>query len=284
MTTSRQLLIGDAWVPAASGTEFSTFDPATGKQIGVCADAGTEDVNRAVAAARTAFDQGAWPKMLPAARARVLWRIADLLEERGEALARMETLDQGQTLSFATDVSVSFAVETFRYYAGWCTKIDGTVKSVSIPDMLTYTTREPIGVCALITPWNYPLLLASWKLAAALATGNTVIFKPAEDTPLTTIELARICVEAGVPEGVVNCLSGGAETGRALVAHPGVDKVSFTGSTKVGTGIVAAAAADPKRVSMALGGKAPIHHPEAAVFAASLPGTLKSEPVNTAPT
>ena len=181
MTVS-QLLIGDSWVPSASGAEFTTLDPATAETIGVCADAGTEDVARAVVAARAAFDHGSWRHLPATERARLLWRIADLIEERADSLARLETLDQGQPLSFSAGISVPFAVETFRYYAGWCTKIEGSVKPVSAPDVLAYTTRGPVGVCALITPWNYPLLLASWKLAAALATGNTVILKPAEDT------------------------------------------------------------------------------------------------------
>ncbi len=279
MTVS-QLLIGDSWVPSASGAEFTTLDPATAETIGVCADAGTEDVARAVAAARAAFDRGTWRHLPAAERARLLWRIADLIEERADSLARLETLDQGQPLSFSAGISVPFAVETFRYYAGWCTKIEGSVKPVSAPDILAYTTRGPVGVCALITPWNYPLLLASWKLAAALATGNTVILKPAEDTPLTTLELARICVEAGVPDGVVNCLTGGPEVGQALVRHPDVDKVSFTGSTQVGKEIVRAVSGNLKRVSMELGGKAPSIVTESADLEAAIAGNLEGGLVN----
>ena len=193
-----------------------------------------------------------------AQRARILWRVADLIEEHADELARLETRDQGQPLSISAGFSVPMAAEVFRYYAGWCTKIESTAGPVTTPDVLHYTRREPVGVAALITPWNFPLMIAAWKLAPALAAGNTVILKPSELTPLTTIRLARFCIDAGVPAGAVNLLTGDGDLGQALVEHPDVDKVSFTGSTEVGRAIVHASAdSNLKRLSLELGGKAP---------------------------
>ena len=258
--TSEQerLLIGEAWVPASAGTIRDVLDPASGEVIAQVADAGPADVDAAVAQARAVFDEGAWARLPGGQRARILWRIADLIEEHADELARLETRDQGQPLSISAGFSVPMAAEVFRYYAGWCTKIEGTAGPVATPDVLHYTRREPVGVAALITPWNFPLMIAAWKLAPALAAGNCVVLKPSELTPLTTIRLARLCVDAGVPTGVVNLLTGDGDLGQALVEHPDVDKVSFTGSTAVGRSIVRASAdSNLKRLSLELGGKAP---------------------------
>ncbi|WP_129667609.1 aldehyde dehydrogenase family protein, partial [Phytoactinopolyspora endophytica] len=208
MDVREQLLIGDRWVPAASGAEFKTYNAATGEPLGVVADADAKDVDDAVAAARQALVDPAWRDLPPSARARLLWRVADLIEDDADELARLETLDQGQPLGVAKSVSLAMAADVFRYYAGWCTKIEGKTSAVSIPGTMHYTRREPVGVCALITPWNFPLMIAAWKLAPALACGNTVVLKPAEQTPLTTVALARLCREAGIRAGVVNCLTG----------------------------------------------------------------------------
>ena len=258
-TTERELLlIGETWMPATAGSVRDVLDPASGEVIAQVADAGQADVDAAVARARAAFDDGAWPGLPGAQRARILWRVADLIEEHADELARLETRDQGQPLSISAGFSVPMAAEVFRYYAGWCTKIEGTAGPVATPDVLHYTRREPVGVAALITPWNFPLMIAAWKLAPALAAGNSVILKPSELTPLTTIRLARFCLDAGVPAGVVNLLTGAGDLGQALVEHPGVDKVSFTGSTATGRAIVHASAdSNLKRLSLELGGKAP---------------------------
>ncbi|MFF8811288.1 aldehyde dehydrogenase family protein [Streptomyces pactum] len=252
-----RLFIKGEWTAAADGAEFTTTDPATGAVLGTCAEAGQQDADAAVDAARAALEDPAWAQLPAAERARLLWRVAELIERDAAELAELETRDQGQPLAVARQVSVAGAAEHFRYYAGWVTKIQGAVSPVSHPGTLHFTRREPVGVCALITPWNFPLMIAAWKLAPALACGNTVIVKPAEQTPLSTVHLVRLCQEAGFPPGVVNLLTGGPATGRALVAHPRVDKVSFTGSTEVGQEIVRTSAHDLKRVTLELGGKAP---------------------------
>jgi acyl-CoA reductase-like NAD-dependent aldehyde dehydrogenase len=251
------LFIGGAWTPAADGARFPTLDPADGTVITECAEAGAADVDRAVAAARTALDDPAWADLPAAARARLLWRVADLIEEHADELAELETRDNGQPLAVARNVTVPGTAEHFRYFAGWCTKIEGSVLPVSYPNTLHYTRREPVGVCALITPWNFPLMIAAWKIAPALACGNTVIVKPAEQTPLTTVKLIELIGRAGFPAGVVNLLTGGPATGAALAEHAGVDKVSFTGSTAVGRSLVHASAGNLKRLTLELGGKAP---------------------------
>ncbi|WP_217198476.1 aldehyde dehydrogenase family protein [Streptomyces buecherae] len=257
MDVRGRLFIAGEWTAAADGAEFTTLDPATGSVIGTCAEAAEADVDAAVGAARQALTDPAWARLPAAERAKLLWRVAELIDRDASRLAELETRDQGQPLGVARTVSVAGAAEHFRYYAGWVTKIEGTVSPVSFPDTTHFTRREPVGVCALITPWNFPLMIASWKMAPALACGNTVILKPAEQTPLSSLHLARLCEEAGFPPGVVNVLTGGPATGRALVEHPRVDKVSFTGSTEVGQGIVRASANDLKRVTLELGGKAP---------------------------
>lgn len=252
-----RLHIGGEWLEAQSGARFSVVDPATGAVIGSAADAGIADVDAAVAAATSAFESSGWRSLSPAARARILWRIGDLIDENADELARLETLDQGQPLSISREINIPQAAEHFRYFAGWCTKIEGTTTPVSVPGAFHYTRREPIGVCALIIPWNFPFMTASWKIAPALACGNTVIVKPAEQTPLSTVRLIELAIEAGVPAGVVNLLTGGGAVGAALAEHAGVDKVSFTGSTGVGRSIIRAAAGNFKRVTLELGGKSP---------------------------
>ncbi|MFF3573935.1 aldehyde dehydrogenase family protein [Nocardia jiangxiensis] len=251
-----QLLIGGEWCEAASEATLTTVDPATGEALATVADGGEKDVDAAVAAARAALRNPSWAAMPPSERARLLWRVSELLERDADAFAELETRDQGQPLPIARAVSVAGAAEHFRYFAGWVTKIDGRVPAHSVPQALNYTTRVPVGVCGLITPWNFPLLIAAWKLAPALACGNTVVLKPAEQTPLSAVRLAHLFAEAGFPPGVVNVVTGGPDAGRALVDHPGVDKVSFTGSTEVGRDIVRAAAGNLKRLSLELGGKA----------------------------
>ena len=235
----------------------------------------------AVSAARRAYESDEWQLMSPDARGRILWKISELIERDATMLSEIETENQGQTLIISRFVTVQLAAEVFRYYAGWCTKIEGRVSSVSIPNTLHYTRREPIGVVGLITPWNFPLAIAAWKLAPALACGNAVILKPAEQTPLSTLHLARLCVEAGLPSGILNCITGGPEVGKAMVSHPGIDKISFTGSTEVGQEIVKAASRDLKRVSLELGGKAPSIITKDADIDAAVIGNLQGALFNT---
>ncbi|WP_061290467.1 aldehyde dehydrogenase family protein [Herbidospora cretacea] len=263
ISTPRQLFIGGQWVDAASGRTFATPNPATGETLAHIAEADREDVDRAVRAARAAFEEGPWSRMTASERGRIIWRIGDLIEQYGDELAQLESLDNGKPYAVARAADIPLAAELFRYMAGWATKIEGNTISLSVPYMPgsefhAYTLREPIGVVAQIIPWNFPLLMAAWKLGPALTTGNTVILKPAEQTPLSALRLAEIMAEAGLPEGVVNVLPGYGETaGAALAAHDGVDKVAFTGSTEVGKLIVQAAAGNLKKVSLELGGKSP---------------------------
>ncbi|HWL79043.1 aldehyde dehydrogenase family protein [Microbacterium sp.] len=256
MAFTGQLYIDGEWTTGSGGGTFETLDPSTGSVIGTAIEASAADVDAAVDAAVRAFADPAWRDMTPSARGKLLWRIADLIEQHADELGELESRDVGQVVGFARG-SMAGAADMFRYFAGWTTKLDGTVSSISVPGYLHYTRREPVGVCALITPWNFPLAIAVWKLAPALATGNTVVLKPAEQTPLTTTRLVELVEEAGVPKGVVNLVTGGPEVGQALVYHPRVDKVSFTGSTEVGRSIVRASAGNLKRVSLELGGKAP---------------------------
>jgi phenylacetaldehyde dehydrogenase len=262
-STRRQLFIGGQWVPAASGKTFETPDPATGETLAHVAEGDAEDIERAVRAARTAFDEGPWGRLTASERGRIIWRIGDLIEEHVEELAQLEALDNGKPYAVALAADVPLAADLFRYMAGWATKIEGNSINISVPYMPganfhSYTLREPVGVCGQIIPWNFPLLMAAWKLGPALATGNTVILKPAEQTPLSALRLAELIAEAGVPDGVVNVVTGFGETaGAALAAHRDVDKVAFTGSTEVGRLIVAAAAGNLKKVSLELGGKSP---------------------------
>jgi phenylacetaldehyde dehydrogenase len=255
-----RMLVAGRWVDAASGKTFSTFDPATGEVLAEVAEGDREDVDRAVRAARAAFDGGPWPAMAPSERGRLLWALADLLERHTEEFAQLETLDNGKPLTVSRAADVPLAVDLLRYMAGWATKIEGATLPISAPGgpYLAYTLREPVGVVAQIIPWNFPLLMAAWKLGPALAAGCTVVLKPAEQTPLSALRLAELVCEAGFPDGVVNVVPGFGETaGAALAGHPGVDKVAFTGSTEVGKLIVQAAAGNLKKVSLELGGKSP---------------------------
>jgi len=252
-----QLFIGGEWADAASGKTFDTINPSTGEVLTQVAEGDRADVDRAVAAARRTFDEGKWSGMDARKRGKVLFAIADALEAHADELARLETMDNGKPVREARAFDVEGTIECFRYYAGWADKIDGDVIPVPGP-FLNYTRREPIGVCGQIIPWNYPLQMAAWKVAPALACGNTVVLKPAEQTPLTALALARIAHEAGLPAGVLNVVPGFGETaGAALVAHPDVDKIAFTGSTPVGKLIQREAAGTLKRVSLELGGKSP---------------------------
>ena len=280
MPVREQLLIGGDWVPATTGRRFETIDPGNGQVLGSVADAGAEDVDRAVAAATQAYHDPAWRDLTPAARARLLWRIADLIDEHAVEIATLETRDQGQPYGISSNISIPFAAETFRYYAGWCTKIEGSTAPVSVPNSFFYTRRESLGVCGLITPWNFPFMIGAWKVAPALATGNTVILKPAEQTPLSSLWFGRLALEAGVPAGVVNVLTGGPEAGKALVTHDGVAKISFTGSSAVGRAIVVASASNLKRVSLELGGKAPSIIARDADLAKAVPGNLQGALLN----
>jgi 5-carboxymethyl-2-hydroxymuconate semialdehyde dehydrogenase len=253
----RKMLIDGKWVEAASGKTFETLNPATGEVLARVAEGDAEDVDRAVRAARRAFDHGPWRRMRPADRERLLLRIADLIEAHAEELAELETLDNGKTLADSRSVDVPSAAATFRYYAGWVNKLTGDTNP-SDEAFFNFTLREPVGVCGQIIPWNFPLLLAAWKLAPALACGNTCVLKPAEQTPLTALRLGELLEEAGVPAGVVNIVPGfGPTAGAALVRHPMVDKIAFTGSTEVGKEIQRESAATLKRVSLELGGKSP---------------------------
>jgi len=252
-----RLYIGGEWQDAASGDTFETINPSTAERLTDVAAADRDDVDRAVAAARSTFESGAWSGMDGRARGRILYRIADGLEARADELARMEAMDNGKPVREARMIDIKESIDCFRYYAGWADKIDGEVIPVPGP-YLNYTRREPMGVCGAIIPWNYPLQMAAWKVAPALACGNTMVLKPAEQTPLTALELARVAGEAGLPAGVLNVIPGfGHTAGAALVAHPDVDKIAFTGSTEVGRIIQREAAGSLKRVSLELGGKSP---------------------------
>ncbi len=249
------LLIGAESAPAADGRTFETLDPATGEPICEVAQAGTEDVARAVATAREAFD-GPLRKVSPSKRAGLMYTLAELIKANLAELAELESLDNGKPLAAAKG-DVAASVAHLRYYAGWPTKIEGETFPVSARDLFCYTLREPVGVCAQIVPWNYPLLMAVWKIAPALAAGCPIVLKPAEQTPLTALRLGELALEAGFPEGTLNVLTGDGETGAALVDDPGIDKVAFTGSTAVGREIGAKCGRALKRVTLELGGKSP---------------------------
>jgi phenylacetaldehyde dehydrogenase len=261
--TPRQLFINGQWTEAASGKTFDTPNPATGETLARVAEGDAEDIDRAVRAARAAFE-GPWSRMSPSERGRIIWRIGDLILEHADELAQLESLDNGKPFAVARAADVPLAADLFHYMAGWATKIEGNSINISVPYMPganfhSYTLREPLGVVGQIIPWNFPLLMAAWKLGPALATGNCVVLKPAEQTPLTALRLAGLIAEAGVPDGVVNVVPGFGETaGAALAAHNDVDKVAFTGSTEVGKLIVAASgASNLKKLTLELGGKSP---------------------------
>jgi acyl-CoA reductase-like NAD-dependent aldehyde dehydrogenase len=252
-----RLVIGGERLEAADGRTFETVDPSTGGAIAEVPQAGAEDVDRAVRAAREAFEDGRWSGIAPAKRTRALLALADAIEAHADELAELESLDNGKPVKLARRVDVALAAEHVRYFAGWPTKIEGETLPVAQPDMHCYTRKEPVGVCGQIIPWNFPLLMAAWKISPALAAGCTVVLKPAEQTPLTALRLSQLALEAGLPEGVLNVITGDGETGAALVDHADVDKIAFTGSTAVGREIGAKAGRALKRVTLELGGKSP---------------------------
>jgi acyl-CoA reductase-like NAD-dependent aldehyde dehydrogenase len=264
-----RLLIGAERLDAADGRTFDTLDPSTGREIAQVALAGPDDVARAVAAARAAFADGPWSSMPAAGRERLMHKLADAIEAHAEEIAQIESLDNGKPVALAQYVDVNGAVGHLRYFAGWPSKIEGGVLPVTAPNMHCYTRREPVGVCAQIIPWNFPLLMAAWKLGPALAAGCTVVLKPAEQTPLSALRVGELALEVGFPPGVLNVLTGDGSTGAALVDHPDVDKIAFTGSTAVGREIGAKAGKALKRVTLELGGKSPnIILPDADIQAA----------------
>jgi acyl-CoA reductase-like NAD-dependent aldehyde dehydrogenase len=268
ISQTHRLLIGAERPQAADGRTFATLDPANGSEIAQVALAGPQDVALAVAAAREALD-GPWGTMPAAGRERLMHALAQAIEDRAVEIAQIESLDNGKPVGLAQYVDVNGAVGHLRYFAGWPTKIEGGVLPVTAPNMHCYTRREPVGVCAQIIPWNFPLLMAAWKLGPALAAGCTVVLKPAEQTPLSALRIGELALEVGFPPGVVNVLTGDGSTGAALVDSPGVDKVAFTGSTAVGREIGAKAGAALKRVTLELGGKSPnIILPDADIDAA----------------
>lgn len=260
LSSPKQLLIGGEWVDAKDGRTFATVNPSTEEELVQVAYASAVDVDRAVVAARTAFESPSpWSRMTPRDRSHLLWRIGDLIEAHADEFAQLEALDNGKRVEAARDGDVAISAELFRYFAGWATKMEGTSIPMSVPgrEFHAYTRREPVGIVAGIVPWNFPLLMACFKIVPAITAGNTVILKPAEQTPLTALRLGELLLEAGLPAGVVNILPGFGDTGAALVDHHGVDKVAFTGSTEVGKKIAAAASGNLKKVSLELGGKAP---------------------------
>ncbi len=269
------LLIGADRLPAADGRTFATLDPSSGREIATVAQAGAEDVARAVAAARAAFE-GTWKTLAPSERSRLIGALADAIEANQEQLAQIESLDNGKPVKLAQYVDVAGTVAHLRYYAGWPTKIEGSVLPVTAPNMLCYTRREAVGVCGQIVPWNFPLMMAAWKIAPALAAGCTIVLKPAEQTPLSALRLGELALEVGFPPGVLNVLTGDGETGAALVDDPGVDKIAFTGSTAVGREIGAKAGRALKRVTLELGGKSPNIILEDADFEAAVKGSYQA--------
>jgi len=259
---AHKLLIGGQWVESTGGETFEVYNPADGSVLTRVAKGNARDVDNAVKAARKAFETGAWRTMPARQRGRLLYKLADLIEKNADEFAQLESLDNGKPVAIARAADVTLTIEHFRYYAGWADKIEGEVIPVAVPyspnsRYLNYTLREPVGVVGQIIPWNFPLLMAAWKLGAALTCGNTVVLKPAEQTPLTALRLGWLFAEAGFPEGVVNIITGFGDAGAALANHPDVDKVAFTGSTEVGHEIVKASAGTIKRVTLELGGKSP---------------------------
>jgi phenylacetaldehyde dehydrogenase len=259
----KKMLIDGKWVSAASGKTFAVTNPATGEVATHVAEGDKADVDAAVKAARRAFESGPWASMTPSERGKLIWKIGDLITKYLDEFAELESLDNGKPISVARAADVPLAADMFHYMAGWATKIEG--KTIPISVLYTpgvqyhaYTRPEPIGVVGQIIPWNFPLLMAAWKLAPVLATGCTVVLKVAEETPLSALRLGEVLQEAGLPDGVVNIITGFGETaGAALAAHPGIEKVAFTGSTEVGKLIVKAAANDLKKLTLELGGKSP---------------------------
>ncbi|PEE35169.1 betaine-aldehyde dehydrogenase [Bacillus cereus] len=271
---TKKLYVNGSFIESASGKTFKTPNPATGETLAVVSEAGREDIHKAVFAARMAFDEGPWSRMSTAERSRLMYKLADLMEEHKEELAQLETLDNGKPIRETMAADIPLAIEHMRYYAGWATKIVGQTIPVS-GDYFNYTRHEAVGVVGQIIPWNFPLLMAMWKMGAALATGCTIVLKPAEQTPLSALYLAELIEEAGFPKGVINIVPGfGESAGQALVNHPLVDKIAFTGSTPVGKQIMRQASESLKRVTLELGGKSPnIILPDADLSRA-IPGAL----------
>ena len=259
----KKMFIDGQWVPSISGKTFEVLNPATEEVVTHVAEGNKEDIDLAVKAARKAFESGPWSSMSSSDRGKLIYKVGDLILDKLNELAELESLDNGKPISVARVADVPLAADIFHYMSGWATKIHGDTISISVPytpgaEYHSYTLREPIGVVGQIIPWNFPLLMAAWKIAPALATGCTIVLKLAEETPLSGLMLGEIIQEAGIPDGVVNIVTGFGETaGAALASHPGVDKVAFTGSTEVGKLIVQAAANDLKKVSLELGGKSP---------------------------
>jgi phenylacetaldehyde dehydrogenase len=280
VSRKQKLLINGKWVDSASGKTFASYNPATGQVLANVAEGDREDIDRAVKAARAAFESGPWARMAPAGRGKLIWKLADLIEQHLEEFAQLESLDNGKPLKIARVADLPLVIETLRYYAGWATKVEGNTIPLTLQSpskYLAYTVREPVGVVGQIIPWNFPLLMAAWKLGPALATGCAIVLKPAEQTPLTALLLGEMVQEAGFPEGVVNIVAGYGDTaGAALAAHPDVDKVAFTGSTEVGKLIIQAAAGNLKKVSLELGGKSPNIIMEDADLDSAIPGAASA--------
>lgn len=282
LSEPKQLLIGGQWVPAQSGKTFEVFNPATTDVVAHVAEGEAADIDLAVSAARVAFDQGPWTKLTASKRGQLIWKIGDLIEKHNDELAQLETLDNGKPYTVAKIADVPLAADIFRYMAGWTTKLEGNTIPITVPyapdsEFHAFTLREPVGVVGQIIPWNFPLLMAAWKLAPALAAGCTIVLKVAEQTPLSAIRLGELIMEAGIPEGVVNIVTGFGETaGAALAAHEQVDKVAFTGSTEVGKSIVQAAAGNLKKVTLELGGKSPNVILKDADLSSAIPGAASA--------
>ena len=276
--SAKRLLIDGAWVEAAAGQTFEVRDPSSDVVIARVAAGEAADVDRAVAAARRAFEDSDWSRMKPVDRERLLHRLADLIEAHADELAELEAIDNGKSVLMARHVDIKHALEVWRYMAGWPTKLEGQTLPISgtlVPgqEYVAFSQREPVGVVGAIIAWNFPLLLATWKSAPALAAGCTVVLKPAEETPLTALRLGELVLEAGFPRGVFNIVTGlGPTAGAALAAHPGVDKITFTGSTEVGRLIVKAAAGNLKKVTVELGGKSPVIVMDDANLESVIPG------------
>lgn len=275
LSSTKKLYINGQFVESVSQKTFSTPNPATGEILAEVYEADAADIDAAVKAARAAFDKGPWSRMSASERSRLMYKLADLMEEHKEELAQLETLDNGKPISETTNADVPLAIEHMRYYAGWSTKIVGQTIPVS-GNYFNYTRHEAVGVVGQIIPWNFPLLMAMWKLGAALATGCTVVLKPAEQTPLSALYLAELIEKAGFPAGVINIVPGfGKTAGQSLVDHPMIDKIAFTGSTSVGKSIMASASQSLKRVTLELGGKSPNIILDDADLTKAIPGALK---------
>ncbi len=278
LSKPRKMLIGGDWLDSVSGKTFEVFNPATGEVLANVTEGDRADIDLAVKAARKAFESGAWPDMSPSQRSRLLWKLGELIDKNLDELAELETLDNGKPVFFSRLVDIPASAEMFRYMAGWATKVEGnTIPLSAYGKHFAYTLREPVGVVGQIIPWNFPLLMAAWKLAPALAVGCTVVLKPAEQTPLTALRLGELAIEAGFPAGVLNIVPGFGETaGAALAAHPDVDKIAFTGSTEVGKLILQAASGNLKKVSLELGGKSPNIVFKDADLKAAIPGSASA--------